>query len=306
MEERLRQQLDTLLARLGRETMAPHDVREAVAAFAPSGRERRDVYQQLRSALSASEEPEARRALDAIPPDDDWELDEGLFVPGVPSIIRRALCVGALFFQGVQETVAQEIPSEENLAVARKHLAWVRENLWEDLTEAERALLSTDVGAWRDEALGTALARSETFGMLVWALSLLPKVPHYDEEFHGGALVEAYEALRQGTVKPELRERWLLRRASTEAQRWHSRACVEPGAPHAAASLGGMLPPRKPSDDPEVTATDFILFRKPYIHLTDEERERAHTIATGRHLAASWLCGQTADWDELPVRHHER
>lgn len=303
MEERLRPHLDTLLARLGRETMAPRDVREAVAAFASTAPERRAAYQQLRAALSASDTPEARRALDAVPPDDDWELDEGRFVPGVQSIARRALCVGALFYQGVQEAIVQEASSDENLAVARTHLAWVREHLWDDLTESERAVLSADVGSWRDDALGTALARSEAFGMLLWALSLLPKVPHYDEEFDGGALAEAYEALRQGTVTPVMRERWQLRRASTEASRWHSRACVEPGAPHAAVSFQGMLPPRKPSDDPEVTATDFILFRKPYIHLTDEERERAHTIATGRHLAASWLCGQTADWDDMPSSH---
>jgi hypothetical protein len=302
MEERLRTHLDTLLARLGRETMAPHDVREAIKALAPSPRERREAYRHLRTALASSDSPEAKRALYSVPPDDDWEVDEGRFVPGVPSIIRRALCVGALFYQGVQETVAQEAPSEENIAVAKAHLAWVRENLWDDLTKAERAVLSTDVGAWRDEMLGAAFARAEVLGVLAWALSLVRKIPRYDEEFDGGVLAEAYEALRLSTAKPVLRERWQLRRANTEASRWHRRACVEPGAPHAATSFEGMLP-RKPSDDLEVTATDFILFRKLYIHLTDDERERAHAIATGRHLAASWLCGQTTDWDEPPSPH---
>jgi len=300
MEERLRTHLDTLLARLGREIMAPHDVREAVTAFAPTPRERREVYGQLRAELAANDSAEAHRALASVPPDDDWELDEGRFVPGVPSITRRALCVGAIFYQAVQETVAQEAPSEQNITVAKAHLAWVRENLWDDLTAAERAMLSADVGAWGDEILGAALARAEVFGVLVWALSLVPKIPHYDEEFDGGVLAEAYEALRQGTAKPVLRERWQLRRANTEAARWHRRACVEPGAPHAATSFEGMLS-RKPSDDPEVTATDFILFKKPYIHLTDDERERAHSIATGRHIAAAWLSGLTPDWDEPPT-----
>jgi hypothetical protein len=52
---------------------------------------------------------------------------------------------------------------------------------------------------------------------------------------------------------------------------------------------------------PQPLRGDFRAFGKIYRHLSTAERAEAHSIAAERHHALSWLCGEGASWDDVPL-----
>ena len=117
---------------------------------------------------------------------------------------------------------------------------------------------------WRGEALGT----------LLWALQL-EELPPYDEPF-------APQEVASVPLEPaDLRDREGIELERESARLWHWRARTT--AVQADGSI--ELPERFASFD----------------QLTPEERAEAHSIALERHHALSWLCGEGATWEDVPL-----
>jgi len=149
---------------------------------------------------------------------------------------------------------------------------------------------------WQGEALGT----------LLWALQLV-ELPPYDLPFESAEVAGA--PLQNASLRDE--EEIDLERQS--ARLWHWRARTSALQAHGSVEL----PERYASFDQLIAATamrgfeqgvlpapvrgDFRAFGKAYRQLTPEERAEAHSIALERHHALSWLCGDGATWEDVPL-----
>jgi len=149
---------------------------------------------------------------------------------------------------------------------------------------------------WHGEALGT----------LLWALQL-EELPPYDEPF---ATEQVAKARIDG---PSLRGREEIDLERQTARLWHWRARTS--AIQADGSI--ELPEEFASFDQLVAATamrgfergllpapmrgDFRAYGKVYRHLSPEQHAEAHSIASERQHALTWLCGEGESWGDVPL-----
>jgi hypothetical protein len=149
---------------------------------------------------------------------------------------------------------------------------------------------------WRGEALGT----------LLWALQLA-ELPPYDRPF------DPHEVAATPLDRAELRDEEEIALEQESARLWHWRARTT----ELQARGGVELPDRYASFDQLVAATamrgyeqgllpppmrgDFRAYGKVYRHLTSGQHAEAHSIALERHHALTWLVGEGASWDEVPL-----
>jgi hypothetical protein len=149
---------------------------------------------------------------------------------------------------------------------------------------------------WRGEALGT----------LLWALQLA-ELPPYDEPFDAERIAEA--ALDDAKLRDE--EEIDLERESARLWHWRARATELQAAgevelPEGYATFEQLIAATamrgfEQGVLPAPIRGDFRAFGKAYRQLTPEERAEAHSIALERHHALSWLCGDGATWEDVPL-----
>ena len=172
--------------------------------------------------------------------------------------------------------------------------------LSEELREALGRLPSDD------PAVVDAVWRGEGLGTLLWALQLA-ELPGYDTPFDPNELLTAEldEARLRDAEEIELEREsarlWLWRARTTGIQ---AEGVVE-------------LPERYATFDQLVAATamrgfeqgllptpmrgDFRAYGKVYRHLAPSQHAEAHSIATERHHALAWLCGEGESWAAVPL-----
>ena len=173
------------------------------------------------------------------------------------------------------------------------------------LGEELRAALRRLPAEAADPAVVDAVWRGEALGTLLWALQLL-ELPAYDDPFDPDEVAEVDPA------DGELRDGEEIALEQESARLWHWRART--------TELAGSdveLPPRYATFDQLIAATamrgfeqgllpapmrgDFRAYGKVYRHLDPEQHAEAHSIAAERHHALTWLVGEGASWDEVPL-----
>lgn len=172
----------------------------------------------------------------------------------------------------------------------------------------ESALLARQPDAWDPQDVVDAIWRGEALGTLAWALGAVAELPAYDRPFDHVELARGLRLERE----PSLRPVDALERARESARLWHWRArtTLLQGDPTV------RLPERWASFDQLIAAAamrgheegllpaphrgDFPAFGTSYRQLDGEQRGLALSIASERHVALTWLCGDSP-WDETPL-----
>ena len=157
-----------------------------------------------------------------------------------------------------------------------------------------------------DPAVVDAVWRGEALGTLLWALQLA-ELPGYDQPFQTDEVAAAtfedakLRDLDEIDLERESARLWLWRARTTGIQ---AEGVVE-------------LPERYATFDQLVAATamrgfeqgllptpmrgDFRAYGKVYRHLAPSQHAEAHSIATERHHALAWLCGEGESWAAVPL-----
>lgn len=230
--------------------------------------------------------------------------------------MRRALCLGALVTRAL---AAENLPTADADTTAEIHEflgeldRWLAvEKLRSDRSDEERAFFARPIDELSEDEIVQASWRSESAGVLLWALGILPGLPPYDTQFAGaGELLPLAEPIGAFAAECELRDAGEIDRACDTAELWHWRART------AVVQKRGDAPPpvlsfeeivaiaveraHATGDVPAPIGGDFPTFGKAYRELGDEETDEATSIALERHYALNWLCGYADDWDAVPI-----
>lgn len=249
--------------------------------------------------------------------------DRGVFnrrksKPGPPdedAVVERVLCIAAVAMlgaiaAGVEDDAMDEGEAERYLVESRRWL--IRESLASALSSDEKALIAKPVTEWSTQERVAATRRSESMGVLLWALSSFAELPAYDASF--GRLPSFVPLLAptagfRGTAR--LRSPDELERARSVAELWHwrvrTRELLERDDPQVAdhdldaitrqaaelAFTDGKIP--------APIAGDFPAHGKPFRALGADEYEAVTSAVVERHYALNWLAGRSADWDAVPT-----
>jgi uncharacterized protein DUF4272 len=157
-----------------------------------------------------------------------------------------------------------------------------------------------------DPAVVDAVWRGEALGTLLWALQLV-ELPPYDRPF------DPHELVGASLEGADLRDEEEISLEQESARLWHWRARTA----ELQARADVEPPPRYTSFDQLVAATamrgfeqgllpppmrgDFRAYGKVYRHLAPEQYAEAHSIAAERHHALTWLVGEGASWEDVPL-----
>lgn len=114
-----------------------------------------------------------RRKHERLPPDRD-------------AVVDRVLCVSVVAMLGAIVAGVADGDMDDARAgeyVAESHRWLRREQLADALTIGERHLIAKSLGDWSARESVAACWRSESAGVLLWALSAFADIPPYEERF---------------------------------------------------------------------------------------------------------------------------
>ncbi|MCU0511333.1 MAG: DUF4272 domain-containing protein [Anaerolineae bacterium] len=241
----------------------------------------------------------------------------------------RALCLGALLTRGGLETAVKplydrdrDIPDGVRRFITSRHWQehhrlnqWIREERLEPyLSRAERLLLSKSFPSWTERNLTVAAWRSESLGVILWALRAIDTLPAFDTPFQAPDVLTPLEIFTptidfvwQASLRPAARLQHL--RDTADLWNWRARAAelermgIKPpeglsfaGIIRLTAEKGhenGLLP--APIDG------DFPAFGRAYARMSHAQAVSVSHIAHQRCAALNWLCELSSEWESLPV-----
>ena len=240
---------------------------------------------------------------------------------------ERALCLAAMILRTEFEMVLSPdnpiTPQQRELVVTRLsgpkalYIPWLRsEGLWPRLSHLEASQLLQEFGSWPRQTCVAHFGDGDAAGVLVWALSLLDRIPAYDTATDEGAVLAALPLLqpvRSFIDLVQLRPEQEILDAREQAQAWLWRARTAMLQRQDIALLPGGPPP---NPRPVIAAYvrqfeakggftaiggDFPAFGKAYTALSDEDCSLMYLIALNRLRGLNWLCGYAMDWDAVPL-----
>jgi hypothetical protein len=106
--------------------------------------------------------------------------------PDQGGVVDRVLCLSVVAMLGtIAAAVGEGEMDDEHAAkyVTESHRWLRREQLADALSVRERALISKPLADWTERERSDAGWRSESVGVLLWALSSLDEMPAYDARF---------------------------------------------------------------------------------------------------------------------------
>jgi len=258
-------------------------------------------------------------------PDDEMEDAGPRFAPPSQEQVGwRALClhagvIRALFEQLYQLVGDPKPPEAAGLPPRVTALGqWMTaEGVREHLSPVERGWFATPLGEWEQQQVLDGSWRKESLGVLLWALSVLDRLPPYDREFPEDVHYDNIGWLQSASSFFErvgLRQHDEIAHARVVAELWHWRARtrqlqeMDPNTRRVPRDFNFEKIIRQAAeiahqagDIPKPIKRDFPAFGKPYARLTREEYSIATSIAMERHFALNWLCGYSEDWDSTPT-----
>jgi hypothetical protein len=185
------------------------------------------------------------------------------------------------------------------------------------LSVAEKSILLMPYSSIKNQSLLQAIWRTESLQVLLWALSIMDKIPDYgtlaSDDILGYLQVEKFNDLRN-TAKLRDAKRIETERELAELWHWRSRTrqLIKEARPFPAEipqfksydeivrSTAKVL---KEKHTLAVVDEDFAVKGKAYRDLADTECSEVGSIAFERHYSLNWLCGRAPgnDWDITPT-----
>lgn len=233
-------------------------------------------------------------------------------------VANRAMCLGVLLKRhglelGIQSV--KDLPDEIRDGWRREHEGihqhlkqWcVEEKLIDQFSEDERLLIDADLGAWQQLDRATIRWRSESLGIMLWALNTID-VPYYDTQFDVEALLIPLDLMN-----PTIDFMWcatvieggVIHQARDLAETWHWRAHMQEqlldNPEHIETVHRVAHEMYEAGNLPELLNDDFPVLGKAYADLNSDEYNKIASIAKERHYALNWLCRQSDNWDDVSI-----
>jgi hypothetical protein len=235
--------------------------------------------------------------------------------PDQDAIVDRVLCISVVAMLGAIAAGVTDGEMDDDQAakyVAESHRWLRRENLADALSARERALISKSVADWSARETIDASWRSESVGVLLWALSAFDEMPAYDRRFETlPTLVPLLAPTAEFRGRAHLRSPEEIAEARERAELWHWRARTrrlqEGGGPegeiHDLDAVARQCAAFAYAERriPEPIDGDFPAYGKAFRALDPDEYSAVTWTAAERHYALNWLCGYASDWDSVPT-----
>jgi len=248
--------------------------------------------------------------------------------PEESQVIRRLHCLRAVLvvgysppFEYLKGEILSRLPQKEaeeavEVLEAKVREAWVelrQADAWNELSPTERELSVTPYKDVSPRQQINAMWRIEAFGVLMWALRLVPNLLPGD--------VPAELDKLQPIGKPSLRPAPEIDLARDVAETWHWRCrtqqLVRDGYKFEATpqmlkagikSLDDIVRQtaklaHQNGDLPQIVDEDWSVFGKAFRDLDPDEYSNITSMCVERHYALNWLCGRAPGnrWDETPT-----
>lgn len=229
------------------------------------------------------------------------------------TVAFRALSLGGYIVRGELDISARFQKDQEILKsideLVTLLLAWLKkEDLLNYLSSEEIDSISKSLGEWNDIELIKSIWKNESLGILLWALSLIPEIPPYDNLFLPERLIERLTLFRPKEYfleRVSLRDMEEIKRERNIAEHWFWRLQIfdrekenETPAENITfkdiissvsekAYLDGYIP--KPING------DFPVLGKSFRELTLDEYMKISYIIIERYETLNWLCGYSEE-----------
>ncbi len=225
------------------------------------------------------------------------------------TIALRCLSLGGYIVRGELDISVRNQENKDFLKSANELVellySWMKkEDLLSYLTSEELESFSKPLGKWDNIEIIKSIWKNESLGTLLWALSLIPQIPPYDNLFVPERLIENLTLFRSKEYfleKVELRSEEEIKRERNIAEYWFWRLQVfdmekrDEGVSEKInlkdiissvaekAYFEGYLP--KPIDG------DFPILGKPFRDITLDEYLIISYIIVERYNTFNWICG---------------
>jgi hypothetical protein len=236
-------------------------------------------------------------------------------LPDQRAVVDRVLCASVVAMLGAIWAAVREgtMGCGEAAKYAAESHRWLRrERLADALSIRERSLISKSLTDWSEREAIDAGRRSETVGVLLWALSTYDEMPAYDTPFEtlpdSVPLLAATAGFRSTA---QLRSPEEIAGARESAWLWHWRSRIpqprerngSDDAGHDADATVREQAAAAYAENriPEPIDGDFPAYSKAYRVLDAGEYAAIAATSAERHYALNWLCGYAADWDSVPT-----
>lgn len=194
--------------------------------------------------------------------------------------------------------------------------------IWDRLTPREKECLGANAATMTERQQIDGVWRLESAQALMWALYMLPSLPHFDTQANPDILKQLQaQDTPQFVNRAKLRPQSEIEHVRGIAETWHwrsrTRQLVEknhpfPAQPQLKAAGIDSFPDlvaftaRRMVQDgemPNEIGGDFPAMGKPYRDLSSDEWSTVTSITVERHRALNWLCGHAPGnkWDETPT-----
>jgi hypothetical protein len=233
--------------------------------------------------------------------------------PDQDAVVDRVLCISAVAMLGAIAAGVEEGAMDEGAAakyLTESHRWLIREKLAHALSSRERALLAKPLSEWTQGEVVEASWRSESMGVLLWAIGALEELPPYDTRFERlPSFVPLLAPTSDFRGAASLRSPEVIGQARGTAELWHWRARTrelrESDEPQAAdldaiARRAATLALAEGSRHEPIEG-DFPAHGKPFRALDADECSAVTSTAAERHHALNWLAGRGSDWDNVPT-----
>lgn len=224
-------------------------------------------------------------------------------------IALRCLSLGSYIVRGeldisVRNQENKEIFKSVSELVELLYSWMEKEDLLNYLTSEELESFSKPLGEWDNMELIKAIWKNESLGTLLWALSLIPQIPPYDNLFIPERLIENLTLFRPKEFfleKVKLRSGDEIKRERDIAEYWFWRLQIFDmekrnesfseemnikdiiSSVAEKAYLDGYIP--------EPINGDFPILGKPFKDITLDEYLKVSYIIVERYNTLNWLCG---------------
>ncbi|MCX7846294.1 MAG: DUF4272 domain-containing protein [Dictyoglomaceae bacterium] len=224
------------------------------------------------------------------------------------TVALRCLSLGSYIVRGELDISVRNQENKDFLKSANELVellySWMeKEDLLNYLTSDELESFSKPLGDWNNMELIKAIWKNESLGTLLWALSLIPQIPPYDNLFIPERLIENLTLFRpkeQFLEKVELRSENEIKRERDIAEYWFWRLQIFDmekkdesfsekmnikeiiSSVAEKAYLEGYIS--------EPIEGDFPILGKPFKYITLDEYLQISYIIVERYNTLNWLC----------------
>ena len=235
---------------------------------------------------------------------DSQKQEPRLPAPSKRIVANQAQIRGALISRGLREIALAQSGDDSSThftEIAGLERWLFARGLHTTLSPEELEMITAAPGTWEAETARQSLRSAETLGCLCWALSLVSKIPPYDETFDAPTLLSYLHIAEENfniESATKLRTFDILLQERQRADLWRWRAELQQKIAQGQKTPRGFsysqiiaLVAKSGSEHDLPIGDDFPVFGMAFRKMNTEQLTRVTAICYMRARALDWLCG---------------